>query len=81
MVSRILVSLVLLALAGFGVLVLIGLWDRYSQESAALGFSGVYERYLASQAGFSDDPKAYRLAADAERSGRQPSRDSAPLEE
>ena len=81
MVGRILVSLVLLALAGFGVLVLIGLWDRYTQESAALGFSGVYERYLASQAGFSDDPKAYRLAADAERSGRQPSRDSAALEE
>jgi hypothetical protein len=43
--------------------VLIGLWD----ETAALGFDGVYERYLASQAGFPDDPKAYRVADEAKR--------------
>jgi hypothetical protein len=36
------------------------LWDRYSQETEALGFSGVYERYLASQAGFGDDAQGYR---------------------
>jgi hypothetical protein len=51
MISRILLSLAALALVGFADLVLIGLWDRHSQETAALGFSGVYERYLASQAG------------------------------
>jgi hypothetical protein len=50
-----------------GLLVLIGLWDRYEQETAALGFDGVYERYLASQAGFPDDPKAYRVADEAKR--------------
>jgi hypothetical protein len=32
-----------------------------------LGFSGLYERYLASQAGFVDDPKAYRAVFEAER--------------
>jgi hypothetical protein len=32
-----------------------------------LGFSSVYERYLASQAGFPGDPQAYRAAADVER--------------
>jgi hypothetical protein len=42
------------------------LWDRYSQETEALGFNGVYERFLALQAGFPDDPKTYR-AAEAER--------------
>jgi hypothetical protein len=31
-----------------------------------LGFSGIYERYLAPQAGFSSDPKAH-AAAEAER--------------
>jgi len=34
--------------------VLIGLWDRYRQEITA-GLSRIYERYLASQAGFSSD--------------------------
>jgi hypothetical protein len=51
MIGRIL-SLTVLALTGVLVLVLIGhLWNRYSQETEALGFSGVYERYLASEAG------------------------------
>jgi hypothetical protein len=57
MISRILVSLTASALAGFLLLVLIGLWDGYERETKALGFSGIYERYLASQAGFADDPK------------------------
>ena len=62
MIGRIL-RLTVLALTGVLVLVLIGhLWNRYSQETEALGFSGVYERYLASEAGFPDDPKAYRAA-------------------
>jgi len=66
MIGRILLTLAVLAVAGFVLLVLIGLWDRYEQETAALGFSGIYERYLAPQAGFSSDPKA-RAAAEAER--------------
>ena len=46
-------------LSGF----LIGhLWDRYSQETEALG---IYERYLASQAGFRDDVQAYRAMSHA----------------
>jgi hypothetical protein len=65
MIGRILVGLAALALVGFVALALIGLWDRYSREATALGFSGPYERYLASQAGFPDDPKAYR-ASEAE---------------
>jgi hypothetical protein len=63
MIGRILLTLALLAVAGFVLLVLIGLWDPYEQETGALGFSGIHERYLASQAGFADDPRAYRAVA------------------
>jgi hypothetical protein len=63
MIGRIIFTLAALAVASFVLLVLIGLWD----ETAALGFDGVYERYLASQAGFPDDPKAYRVADEAKR--------------
>ena len=66
MIGRILLSSIAFALTGFVVLTLIGLWDRYEQETKALGFSGLYERYLASQAGFADDSKAYRAAVEAE---------------
>jgi hypothetical protein len=46
--------------------ILIGhLWDRYSQKTEALGFSGIYERYLANQAGFGDDAQAYRATPHA----------------
>ena len=31
-----------------------------------MGFRGIYERYLASQAGFADDAKAYRAVVEAE---------------
>jgi hypothetical protein len=65
--GRALMSLVLLALAGFVGLVLIGLADRYSRETATLGFSGAYERYQASLAGFPDDPTAYRAAVSGAR--------------
>jgi hypothetical protein len=54
MIGRILVSLAAFVLAGCVFLVLIDLWDGYEQETKALGFSGIYERYLASQAGFAD---------------------------
>ncbi len=60
MIGRVLLRLMLVALAGFAALALIGLWDRYSQEAAALGFRSVYEWHLASQANPPDDPKAYR---------------------
>ena len=83
MIGRILLGLAALAVACFVLLVLIGLWDRYSQETEALGFNGIYERYLASQAGFPDNPKAYRATAEAER-GRQAGnvvRDTTAVEE
>ncbi len=63
MIGRLLLALAVLAVTGFALLVVIGLWDRYERETAALGFSGIYER-LASQAGFSRAPKA---DAEAER--------------
>jgi len=66
MIGRILLTLALIAVAGFVLLVLIGLWDPYEQETGALGFSGTYARYLASQAGFAGDPKAYRAVVEAE---------------
>jgi hypothetical protein len=67
MISRIALSLVCLALASLAALVLIGLWDRYSQETAALGFNGVYERYLASRAGFPNEASAYRTTIELNR--------------
>jgi hypothetical protein len=63
MIGRILLTLAAAAVTGFVLLVLIGLWGLYDQESEALGFSGIYERYFASQSGFSRDPKT----AEAER--------------
>jgi hypothetical protein len=65
MLGDILVRLAALGVLGFLFLVLMGVWDRYEREAAALGFSGVYEHFLASQAGFADDPQAYRATADA----------------
>jgi hypothetical protein len=65
MTSRIL-NLAVLALTGFlGVMLSGHLWGRYAQETAALGFGGIYERFQASQAGFANDPIAYRAAAKA----------------
>src|SRR6266566_7555663 len=66
-IGRILLTLAILAITGFVLLVLIGLWDRHEQEITA-GLSGIYERYLASQAGPSSNPRA-RAAAEAERAG------------
>ena len=68
MLGRILLTLVILAITGFVLLVLIGLWDRHEQEITA-GLSGIYDRYLASQAGFSGEPRG-RAAAKAERARR-----------
>jgi hypothetical protein len=82
MFGRFLLTLATLALASFVFLSLIGLWHRYSKEAERLGFSGIYERYLASQTGFSDDPIAYR-AIEAERARWQAggSTDTVALEE
>ena len=66
MISRILLTLAVLAVIGFVLLVLIGLWDRYEKETAALGFSGIYERYLTSLGVFSND-RNRRAAGEAER--------------
>jgi hypothetical protein len=60
MLGDILVRLAAFAVLGFLFLVSVGLWDRYEREAAALGFSGVYEHYLASRAGFAGDPQGYR---------------------
>jgi hypothetical protein len=81
MIGRILVSLTASALAGFLLLVLIRLWDGYERETKALGFSGIYERYLASQAGFADDPKAYRVAVEAEHTRRAGVGETTAIEE
>ena len=61
-IGRILLTPAVFAVTGFVLLVLIGLWDRYEKEATALGFSGPYERYLASQAGFPKSPEAYHAA-------------------
>ena len=51
MTGRTLSGVTVLAMAGVLSGVLIDhFWDRYSQETEALGFSGIYERYLASRA-------------------------------
>jgi hypothetical protein len=64
MLGRTLSGFTVLAMAGVLSGVLSGhLWNRYSQETEALGFSGIYERYLASQAGFGDDAQGYRAAS------------------
>ena len=76
MIGRILLSVAAIALAGFVGPVLIGLWDRHAQEGRAAGFSGIYERYLAAQAGFPNDPRAYEQTSTraACRAGRRSSR-------
>ena len=66
MIRRTLSVWIVLTLAGGLSGALIGhLWDRYSQQTEALGFSGIYERYSASQAGFSDDAEANRTMSRA----------------
>ena len=70
-IGRILAISTVLALTSFLVAVLIGHpWSRYAQKTSALGFSGIYERFQAWQAGFSDDPTACRAAAEAQRAGQ-----------
>ena len=79
--NRILLNVSVVVLAGALVLVLMGhLWARYEEQAVAAGFTGIYERYLASQAGFADDPQAYRDAAAAEAAPAS-GRETAALEE
>jgi len=66
MIARTMSVWTILSLVGVLSGVLIShLWDRYSQETQALGFGGIYERYLASQAGFGDDAQGYRAMSHA----------------
>jgi hypothetical protein len=81
MIGRILLSVAAIALAGFVGLVLIGLWDRHAQEARAAGFSGIYERYLAAQAGFPNDPRAYRADVNKRAGQAGDLRETAALEE
>jgi hypothetical protein len=82
MTIRSLLSLSVLVLTGYLVLVLAGhLWDRHSQETQALGFNGIYDRYLASSAGSPGDPNTYRAASEAEGAQQVPGRASAAHEE
>jgi hypothetical protein len=46
-----------------------------------LGFSGIYERYLASQAGFADDAKGYRAVVEAESTRTAVVAETAAIEE
>ena len=63
MISRTLSVLSVLAMAAVLSGVVIGhLWERYTEETAALGFDGIYERSLASRAGFGDDAQGYRAS-------------------
>jgi hypothetical protein len=70
MIGRILLTLAVVTVTGFVRLVLVGLWDRYEKEAAALGFSGPYERYPATQVGFPNDPQAYRASAETQSAGQ-----------
>jgi hypothetical protein len=63
-IGRILLGSGTLALAAFAVLVFAGLWERHAQEATALGFSGIYERYLAFKSGFPNNAMAYREATE-----------------
>jgi hypothetical protein len=78
MTIRSLLSLSVLVLTGYLVLVLAGhLWDRHSQETQALGFNGIYDRYLAASAGLPGD----RAAGEAVGAQQVPGRTSAAREE
>jgi hypothetical protein len=65
-IIRAVFSLSVLALAGVLVVALSGhLWSRYQEQTAALGFSGIYER-LASRVGLADEVNAFRAFVQAE---------------
>jgi hypothetical protein len=68
MIIRRLLSLSVLALTGYLVLVLSGhLWDRHSQETQALGFSGIYDRYLGSSVAEAEGAQQVQGRASATR--------------
>jgi hypothetical protein len=82
MIIRNLLSLSVLTLTGYLVVVLAGhLWDRHSQETQAMGFSGIYARYLASSTGFAGDPNTDGAATEVEGAQQLPDRASAVREE
>jgi hypothetical protein len=80
-IIRAVFSLAVLALVGVLVTALSGqLWARYEEETAALGFSGIYER-LAAQAGLTDDRQAYGVVAQGDRAPLPGVQDAAAVEE
>jgi hypothetical protein len=82
MIRRILFSLAALALAGaLAFTLVVHLWNRYQAETVAMGFSGIYERYLAFQTGFLDEMKAFRALADTPRTPSAAGREAAAVEE
>src|SRR4029453_3904067 len=58
MMERVLVAGIVLAMTGFILLVLIGLWDRYEKQTASSGFSEVDGRSPTPQAASSRDSDA-----------------------
>jgi hypothetical protein len=66
-ITRILLALAALVVAGFVLLVLIGLWSRYEQKTTGLDFRGIYEWFFATQDGLSKNPQA-RTRVEAEHS-------------
>jgi hypothetical protein len=79
-IIRAVFSVAVLALAGVLVAVLSGqLWLRYQEETAALGFSGVYER-LASQVGLAGGANAEQAFVAAEQEAPPPVREAAAEE-
>ena len=80
-IGRILLGSATLTLAALAVLVLMGLWERQAQEATALGFSGIYEHYLAFQAGFPNDATAYREATEIARMSASTPGEPAAFEE
>lgn len=81
MIIRMVFSLAVLVFAGVLVVALFGhLWSRYKEQTAALGFSGIYDR-LATQAGFTGDPQAHGAVAEGKGAALPAVREAAAVEE
>jgi hypothetical protein len=55
MIRTLFTFLVLACVMGLSGMLTGRLWERYLDETGSLGFTGIYERLLAAQAGFADD--------------------------
>src|SRR5262245_6593440 len=71
MIGRVFMPAAAMAVVSVLSLVLLShLWHRFEAGTVALGFSGVYERFLALQGGFSNDSKA-RVTAEVGRARQE----------